>query len=300
MPDLTRDWVTWFGALVERKAEPFEPTAPTGTTGRAWRSNLADVVLFDRGGFAPVPGTGAEVTRLPLWDAKHGVFARLTYRDALAAAQAHGARLGSTTEYDKLHAAGFEPTPCIGGLTAAEKSAAKAAGISERDAFGAGMVSLEWARRHDACLFKKLATWDGQKPVSNAGKQWIGGAPAGRALNYGWYSTAAPNGRMWQGLGKVHDDAHHDYSQLTMLWRGGSGPTVPGSFPGGGGGGGAPTLPPLPDSIASRLPGWAPPIVGPMGDGAAAAGDRANSAAWTVGLLAVAAGLYYLTRTPSP
>ncbi|MGL4442671.1 MAG: hypothetical protein ACRCU1_03530 [Alsobacter sp.] len=146
-------------------------------------------------------GDGLEITAAPLIDADEaGLFARLTYRDALAVAGAMGARLLSLTEHDKLWRTGRRLMPII-------------------KTPGQDMASLEYARQHDAELFEQLKSWDGKAPLANAGKMWVMGAAAGRALNYGWWDAKAPNGLMWQTLGTRHDDGHTDYSQLTMLVR---------------------------------------------------------------------------------
>lgn len=45
-------------------------------------------------------------------------------------------------------------------------------------------------------------------------KRW---PPSKRSANYGWWSTQAPNGRLWQSTGLVHDWMHVDYSQQLVL-----------------------------------------------------------------------------------
>ncbi len=144
---------------------------------------------------------GLEITAAPLVDQDvEGLFARLTYRDAVAVAGAMGARLLTMAEHDLLAKTGRKLRPII-------------------KTPGAEMASLRYAKEHDAELADQMGKWDGVTPLVNAGKQWVYGAAPGRALNYGWWSSAAPNGRMWQTLGTRHDDGHTDYSQLTMLVR---------------------------------------------------------------------------------
>ena len=57
--------------------------------------------------------------------------------------------------------------------------------------------------------------------VANVGKDWVVSnrlSPGqGRAANYGWYDTRAPNQRMWQTLGLRHNLDHVDYSQVVRL-----------------------------------------------------------------------------------
>ena len=80
------------------------------------------------------------------------------------------------------------------------------------------MSSLEWANAEDACINKQLDAlhFDAYTIVNNAGKDWIRGAPAGRAINRGWYDKSSKYG-MIQTTGTAHDDGHTDYSQLTRI-----------------------------------------------------------------------------------
>lgn len=206
-----------------------------------WKSSPEDVVLHAQG---PLTSwQGMTVTLLPVWDARNGIFAHLTYADALKVAERFGARLGSTTEFDTIHKLGFEIAPCIAGFDADDIACAQQLGydLTDKDQkatfYSLRMGTKLWAARHTACVLRKLSGWDGTKPVSNAGKNWIIGAAPGMALNYGWYDPEAPNGRMWQSLGTKHNAQHHDYSQLTMLFQG----PIPAGTPiaGGGGGGGS-------------------------------------------------------------
>ncbi len=267
----------------------FDELETRGSLPRAWRSSPDDCALHPQGPL--VAWRGLEVTRLPLCDLKHGVFARLTYADALKVASRFGLRLGKVTEFNLMHAHGFEPSPCIAKLSAAERAEGEAQGLDEQTTFGRYMVSLAWAQKHDACLWAKLASWDKQTPVSNAGKQWVGGAPKGKAYNYGWFDSNHPKGR-WQGLSSFHDDGHHDYSQLTMLFRGGSSPSpdLP-KPPAGGGGSTVPGafIPPVPDAMKPLLPWREPEWAGP-----ASTGGTSLGAAVAVG--ALAAGLYLASR----
>lgn len=150
-----------------------------------------------------------EVTAAPLVDTSPGgpPFARLCARDALEVAARLGARLLTQAEHDLLWRVGRKLRPVI-----------------KRP--GPEMASLEYAQQHDAELLDQLKSWDGKTPLANAGKQWVHGAPKGRAWNYGWWDSSAPNGVMWQRLGTTHDDQHTDYSQLTMLARPGRAPAL--------------------------------------------------------------------------
>jgi hypothetical protein len=150
-----------------------------------------------------VPWRGKEITAAPLIDLDHpGVFARLTYRDALEVAKRLGARLLSQREHDELYATGHRLKPI-------------------RQTPGPRMASLVYATLHDEMLRQQLEAtlWDEKTPLANAGKQWVAGAPKGLSWNYGWWEKGAPHGGMWQPLGGQHADNHTDYSQLTMLVR---------------------------------------------------------------------------------
>lgn len=147
---------------------------------------------------------GMMITPLPLIDAATGLFARLSYREALGVAERYGAKLLTPEQVDLLFAKSpFKLAPCILPPTHM-------------------MASREWAEKHDACVRSQLEKlgWDGRTPVANANKHWTRGAPPGRAHNYGWHDIKAPNGRIWQSLGTRHDDGHRDYSQLTYLVKG--------------------------------------------------------------------------------
>lgn len=174
---------------------PPRPAVIPPSTGSVYTTANDDAV--PKHGF--VSWEGMTITPLPLVDAKTGLFARLRYRDAVAVAKTYGAKLLTTEQADRLfQKSPFKLSPCILPPTAK-------------------MASKEWAEDHDGCVRAQLANWDGRTPVANVGKHWIRDAAPGRALNYGWHDTKAPNGRMWQSLGTRHDDAHTDYSQLTYL-----------------------------------------------------------------------------------
>ncbi len=196
---LLRAWRSRPGpmAAAPPKTRPNPSTGPAMNPPSVYTTPLAAAV--PKAGF--VSWQGMVITPLPLLDVETGLFARLRYRDAVKVAQGYGARLLSVEEADKLFAESpFKLAPCILPPTAM-------------------MASREWAEKHDACVREQLErlNWDGHTPVANVGKHWIRGAAAGRALNYGWHDSKAPNGRIWQSLGTRHDDAHTDYSQLTYL-----------------------------------------------------------------------------------
>lgn len=146
--------------------------------------------------------SGAWVTRLPLLDAELGgaALAHLTYRDALHAAELHGARLPTRAEvYEATHVAALVLRPVT---------------LSH----GPEMVTREHAELHDRMVAEQLATrrWDGRSLVAGAGKHWVAGASPGRARIAGWWTgTHFIQG----GFSDVHLDTHHDYATTTVLAR---------------------------------------------------------------------------------
>lgn len=210
------------------------PAAPTGPAPTVNGTRAGDGAVSAGGIYHTAPEdaeldpTGwvrtavGEVTALPLRDRRTGLFARLTYRDAVAAAKLLGAELLSEREQDAIALEGVMLDPCTLPPTAQ-------------------MASAEWAQREDRCIADQLLalSWDRVSPVNNAGKDWVRGAPPGRALNRGWYAKTGPDGRprvdpktghfvggrpgpgvrLIQTTGGAHNDTHTDYSQLTRLIR---------------------------------------------------------------------------------
>lgn len=194
------------------------PAGPSAVPPGVYHTAPEDAELDASGWVGTAIG---EVTALPLRDRRTGLFARLTYRDALAAAKLLGGELLSEREQDAIALEGVMLDPCTLPPTSQ-------------------MASLEWAQREDACIAAQLSAqaWDRASPVSNAGKDWIKGAAPGRALNRGWYAAIGPDGRpridpkaghyvgarppharLIQTTGGAHNDGHTDYSQLTRLRR---------------------------------------------------------------------------------
>lgn len=175
-------------------------------------------------GWQPLGALPVEVTTLPLLDATEATYlAHLDYRGALAVAAREGARLPMREEIEHLRVVGHLLRVVI--LPDAEQLAAmplRGSGETER-AYQArirrDMSSLAWCQRHDRRVVAQLEDWDGLRPVANAGKHWLVGAPAGRAYLMGWWSS----GRWIQqgtttGQGP-HDDRHADYATTTILVR---------------------------------------------------------------------------------
>jgi hypothetical protein len=150
------------------------------------------------------------ITQHPVEDPAGPGLAHLTYAGALEVAAAHGARLPTREEVLELHqvaaAAGAELVPVI--LPDAEL---RAQGCVPGDP---AMASRAWCDRHDSRVLEHIVAIDADVPVANAGKHWIGPAPAGKAALCGWWM----GGIMIQsGLGFPHNDQHHDYGTTTML-----------------------------------------------------------------------------------
>lgn len=172
------------------------------------KSKIEDVVLHVAGWAPLMPGV--EATRLPCFDRREELFARCDYHDSLEVARRLGGRLGTQAEHDELARVGILLRPVILPPT------------SE-------MTSRAWCERHDRGVWGQIGALvlDGtiagdlaaMPPFANVGKQWVSGAAPGRAINYGWWDPGAPNGVMWQRMGRVHDDRHVDYSQLLTLFR---------------------------------------------------------------------------------
>jgi hypothetical protein len=135
--------------------------------------------------------------------------AHLDYAGALDVAARVGARLPTRAEVFALHAAssaaGTELVPCI--LPDAEQ---RAAGAVPGDP---AMASRAWCDRHDGRVLEAMPR-DGDAPVGNAGKHWIGPAPPDLAALCGWFVGGAP---IQSGLGFPHNRGHFDYGTTTML-----------------------------------------------------------------------------------
>lgn len=173
-------------------------------------------------GWSEVPGTGVEVTRLPLIDTANALpdgtplFARLTYADALAVAAREGARLLAPGRINALRQPGVavQLTPYLGTPTAE--------------------VELVHSERHDADVWRQLRAlgWDGNTPVVGAGKHWVDGAPPGRSRLEGWdRDGAGPGLALWQPDMVAHNRQHFDDGTTTVLERDVVGARVPDTEP---------------------------------------------------------------------
>lgn len=155
-----------------------------------------------------------EVTRIPLWDTKHDLFARLTYREADEYAASIGARLISPDELEELRRIAIIIEPVTLPATAA-------------------MSSIEWSRRHDQEAIRRLSLVDDfHSPILGLGKNFISGAPPGRAYLKGWWvKDVSRYSRTRKGPGWIQEgappgspgphsaDGVRDYGTTTMLVR---------------------------------------------------------------------------------
>lgn len=161
-------------------------------------------------GWAEVPGTGVEVTKLPVIDTAHSLpdgtplFARLNYDDALAVAKRYGATLLKPGRINDLRKPGVavQLQPYLG--TPTEET------------------ELVHSERHDADVWRQLRAlgWDGHKPVVGAGKNWVDGAPPGRSRLEGWDKDGAgPGQALWQPDMVAHNRWHFGDGTTAVLER---------------------------------------------------------------------------------
>jgi hypothetical protein len=166
-----------------------------------WKTRAEDVVVHGSGWLC-LP-SGVEVTRLPLVDGSttEPLFARLTYRDAIAVAARLGGRLPTRAEV----------IACI--------QAARAGGLVCKPvtlSYGPEMIERPHAVQHDERVKAMLTGWDGWVPVCGVGKHWVAGAAPGKSRLCGWWNGIQ---LIQSGLTDVHDDLHHDYASLTLVVR---------------------------------------------------------------------------------
>lgn len=157
---------------------------------------------------------GRDITILPLVDSRFGFYASMTYADAKTWAEERGGRLISADEIEEIGRMGdaIKAEPCE--LVYDDKTALR-------------MRTLEYAAREAKCINEQLERGGlpRGKPVLNAGKWWIHGAPAGRAWLMGWRQKGGNfiQPRPPANAQGKHNDKHYDYGTLTMV-----------SFPKGG------------------------------------------------------------------
>ncbi len=153
-----------------------------------------------------------EVMRLPMLDARSGLFARLSYGDLLqvAAREGQGAQLCTMATLRDAWRVGVRLRPVQLVRTAAD---------------AARMMGRAMCDEHDLAVLEQLAAHVGDpRVVANCGKQWVRAVPPdvvspGRARNGGWFDAQGvpvqPGGRG----SEHHDRSYTDYSQLATLER---------------------------------------------------------------------------------
>lgn len=172
------------------------------------RTKLCNVAIH-ASGWARVPGTGVEVTCLPVLDAPYQVvgdpmFARLNYDEALVVAQRYGARLLAPGRINDLRRPGvaLQLQPYLGTPTAE--------------------TEMPHSERHDADIWRQLHAlgWNGRQPVVGVGKHWVADAPPGRSRLEGWDKDGAgPGLALWQPDQVAHNRLHFDDGTTTVLER---------------------------------------------------------------------------------
>lgn len=181
---------------------PKKPGPQSVPSPMVHKTPLQNLVLAPSG-FAALPG-GGYVNKEPLLDTRYpGLWARVSSRDLATFAAKLGGRLLTTKELQSLWAIGYRLKPCT---------------LDYRGP----MQSLEYAKRHDACVQAQLAGWDRFKPLVSEGKTWVlddnPDDHPGMGRNAGWFR---PDGTMIQpgGSGSEHHDLDYtDYSQLGRFY----------------------------------------------------------------------------------
>jgi hypothetical protein len=182
------------------------------------RTSIEDAQLSSAG-WVEVPSLGVQVTRLPLVDSSkgedgdgHPLFARLTYADAKAWAEARGFTLVRGETLEALRE--------LDNVLVIEPNALP------------HTQTLAGSREHDRRVWDDLAAacWDEIRPVLGVGKHHRHGAPPGRAYLGGWWTeelglySETRRGPGWvqridtEGQGP-HVDGIFDYATLTLVER---------------------------------------------------------------------------------
>lgn len=147
---------------------------------------------------------GVQMANRPLWDRTTGLWARLTYRGAVATTASLGCRLPTQSEVMRYTQIAIAHGVCLKPVTLS---------------YGPEMIGLAHAVEHDRRVLQQLDAMTDERradAVANIGKHWVAGAAPGRARICGWW-----DGRKFiqAGGADVHGDTHHDYATTTMVVR---------------------------------------------------------------------------------
>jgi len=153
--------------------------------------------------------SGAKISKLPVWDQTHKLFAHLSWKAADEWLRARGQRLPTPNELEELFHAALHIEPyCMPTTTHCKEAGVPLVESAINSYRAAHMRSHRWCAIHDAAVLAQLEEkgWTGE-PVANAGKHWC--APPGAI--YGWWFT---NGRRIQNLSRFHagDPTFSDYA----------------------------------------------------------------------------------------
>lgn len=167
-----------------------------------------------RGPWHTLPGDAGPtiISSLPLFDAEHELYARLSLGEAREWCSLNGCRLPTIEELKQLH----EVSLWIAPVTLPTAPMVTAAGLplttSAIDSFrNANMTGMAWATIHDDTVDKELeaAGYDGHEPVANVGKCWTQ-----EGALFGWRKS---DGSYIQNPYYGHGDHHHDYASTTYV-----------------------------------------------------------------------------------
>lgn len=188
----------------------------------AFRSAEADIVVRDEGWVTLA--SGVQITRLPLWDQRHDLAARIGFGPLSRWLAKRGWRLPTAAELDELHQLGHFVAP----VTMPTQAQLRAAGVPLVEAHidryrNAHMMSHRWCAAHDAEVWRRLdaSGWDGKQPVANFGKHWV--EPVGTI--FGWWTSPPPATRKIQNPSTFHstDPTYSDYATTAHAVRVGTG-----------------------------------------------------------------------------
>ena len=176
----------------------------------AFRTSEEDLCIHDAG-FVEL-SNGAKITKLPIWDKRYNLAARMGFAPIADWLKDKGMRLPTQQEMEELHKLSlFVPPytmPTSDQLKEDNVPNTESAINSYRSKH---MMSQQWCYIHDTAVWSKLsdADWSDQ-PVANFGKHWV--LPSGTI--FGWWKKAAPSTDKIQNPSQFHkgDPTYCDYA----------------------------------------------------------------------------------------